>query len=140
MFGGAGGRGARASVASLEGLRNMLRNEPDKGSAPVTTDAAPTVAASSQATAPAPAAPVVPADDKQTLRGLNGRLSGFLDRVRQLQQENRDLQNQIDDILAKRQAPEGRKWDEVQKPLDNLRKQVGPQIIIHLFFCRNVNF
>ncbi|XP_028250883.1 keratin, type I cytoskeletal 18-like isoform X1 [Parambassis ranga] len=122
MFGGAGGRGARASVASLEGLRNVLRNEPDKGSAPVTKDAAPTAA--SPAPAAAPAAPVAPADDKQTLRGLNGRLSGFLDRVRQLQEENRDLQKQIDDILAKRQAPEGRKWDEVQKPLDDLRKQV----------------
>ncbi|XP_023143753.1 keratin, type I cytoskeletal 18-like isoform X2 [Amphiprion ocellaris] len=117
MFGGAGGRGSRASVASLEGLRNVMRNDTERDSAPI----APAAAALTAATAAAPAAP---ADDKQTLRGLNDRLSGYLDRVRQLQEENRDLQKQIDDILAKRKAPEGRNWDEVQKPLDDLKKKI----------------
>ncbi|XP_008303134.1 keratin, type I cytoskeletal 18 isoform X2 [Stegastes partitus] len=116
MFGGAGGRGSRASVASLEGLRNVLRNDTERDSAPVVPAvAAPTAAA---------AAPAAPADDKQTMRGLNDRLSGYLDRVKQLQEENRDLQKQIDDILAKRKAPEGRNWDEVQKPLDDLKKKI----------------
>ncbi|XP_042260582.1 keratin, type I cytoskeletal 18-like isoform X2 [Thunnus maccoyii] len=116
MFGGAGGRGARASVASLEGLRNVMRNETEKDSAPV-----PPAASAKPAASPAPAAP---ADDKQTLRGLNDRLSGYLGRVRQLEKENKDLQDQIDEILAKRKTPEGRNWDKVEKPLEELKKKV----------------
>ncbi|XP_060888798.1 keratin, type I cytoskeletal 18 isoform X2 [Labrus mixtus] len=116
MFGGAGGRGSRASVASLEGLRNILRNETEKDSAP------PAPAPAAQP--PAPAAPAAPADDKQTLRGLNDRLSGYLGRVRQLEKENGDLQKQIDDILAKRKTPAGRDWEKVEKPLDDLKKQI----------------
>ncbi|XP_078100019.1 keratin, type I cytoskeletal 18-like isoform X2 [Sander vitreus] len=115
MFGGAGGKGSRVSVASLEGLRNVLRNETDRDSAP----AAPATPA-----AAAPAAPAAPADDKQTLRGLNGRLSGYVCRVRQLEKENGDLESQIDDILTKRKTPEGRDWDEVEKPLDNLKQKI----------------
>ncbi|XP_075951078.1 keratin, type I cytoskeletal 18-like [Anarhichas minor] len=120
MFGGAGGRGSRASVASLEGLRNMLRNnETDRDSAAVAraTSAKPPAAA-------APVAPVAPADDKQTLRGLNDRLSDYLGRVRHLEKENDDMEKEIDGILAKRKTPEGRDWDEVEKPLDNLKKQI----------------
>ncbi|KAK5847766.1 hypothetical protein PBY51_016869 [Eleginops maclovinus] len=117
MFGGAGGRGSRVSVASLEGLRNVLRNDTER-------DAPAPPAAAAPAAPPAPAAPVVPADDKQTLRGLNDRLSGYLGRVRQLEQENSDLEKQIDSILSKRKTPEGRKWDEVEKPLDDLKKQI----------------
>lgn len=120
MFGGAGGRGSRVSVASLEGLRNVLRNETEKDSAP----AAPAKPAASAA----PAAPATPADDKQTLRGLNDRLSGYLGRVRQLEKENGDLEREIDEILAKRKTPEGRDWVEKEKPLDDLKKQVGHQI------------
>ncbi|KAK9523929.1 hypothetical protein VZT92_017810 [Zoarces viviparus] len=121
MFGGAGGRGCRASVASLEGLRNMLRsNETDRDSAAV----APATSAEPPAAAAAPVAPVAPADDKQTLRGLNDRLSGYLGRVRHLEKENDDMEKEIDGILAKRKTPEGRDWDEVEKPLENLKKQI----------------
>ncbi|XP_028428194.1 keratin, type I cytoskeletal 18 isoform X2 [Perca flavescens] len=117
VYGGAGGRGSRVSVASLEGLRNVLRNETERDAAPATPAAA--------APAPAPAAPAAtPADDKQTLRGLNGRLSGYLDQVKQLEKENGDLEKQIDDILAKRKTPEVRDWDEVGKPLDNLKQKI----------------
>lgn len=118
MFGGAGGRGSRASVASLEGLRSVMRNEPDKDSAP----AAPAAPAAPPAPAPAPVQ--LPADDKHTLRGLNDRLSGYLDRVKQLKEENDGLEKQINDILAKRKAPEGRDWDETQKPLEDLKNKV----------------
>lgn len=114
MFGGAGGRGSRASVASLEGLRNVLRNDPDRDSAPVPKSR------------PAATAPAVPPDDKQTLRGLNDRLSGYLGRVRHLEKENSELEKEIDEILAKRKAPEGRDWDDIEKPLEDLKKQVGP--------------
>lgn len=111
MFGGAGGRGSRASVSSLEGLRNVLRNDPERDPAPA-GPAAP------------PAAPAVPADDKQTLRGLNDRLSGYLGRVKQLEKENREMKEEIDEILRKRKTPEGRDWDEVEKPLSDLKNKV----------------
>lgn len=124
MFGGAGGRGSRVSVASLEGLRNVLRNDTEKDSSPVAASAKP-------AAAPATAAPAVPTDDKQTLRGLNDRLSGYLGRVKQLEKENGDLEKEIDEILAKKKAPEGRDWDEVEKPLEELKKQVGDLYFHH---------
>lgn len=117
VYGGAGGRGARASVASLEGLRNVLRNETDRDSARASPAPPPTAS-------PAPAAPAAPADDKSTLRGLNDRLSGYLDRVKQLKEENDNLERQIDEILAKRKTPEGRDWDETTKPLDELKDKV----------------
>uniref|UniRef100_A0A8C3A0S9 IF rod domain-containing protein n=1 Tax=Cyclopterus lumpus TaxID=8103 RepID=A0A8C3A0S9_CYCLU len=115
MFGGAGGRGSRVSVASLMGLRNVLRNETDR-------DSAPAAHAEPPADAAAPAEP--PAGDKHTLRSLNDRLSGYLLRARQLEKENQDLENEIDGILAKRKTLEVRDWNEVEKPLDNLNKQV----------------
>ncbi|XP_050921937.1 keratin, type I cytoskeletal 18 isoform X2 [Lates calcarifer] len=117
VYGGAGGRGARASVASLEGLRNVLRNETDRDSARASPAPPPTAS-------PAPAAPAAPADDKSTLRGLNDRLSGYLDRVKQLKEENDNLERQIDEILAKRKTPEGRDWDETTKPLDELKDKI----------------
>ncbi|XP_053709191.1 keratin, type I cytoskeletal 18-like [Synchiropus splendidus] len=114
MFGGAGGRGARASVSSLEGLRNVLRNETERDAAPAAAPVAP-------AAAPPAAAP---ADGKQTLRGLNERLSGYLGRVKQLEQENAQLQREIDEILDKRKVPEGRDWDQLAKPLSDLKDKI----------------
>ncbi|XP_039887264.1 keratin, type I cytoskeletal 18-like isoform X3 [Simochromis diagramma] len=121
MFGGAGGRGAKASVSTLDGLRKVLGNQTEKDSAPIHKAAAKPVASQ------APSAPetlVAPGDDKQTLRTLNNRLSGYLNRVKQLQEENDDLQKEIDDILAKRKVPEGRDWDGILKPLDNLKREI----------------
>ncbi|XP_076017980.1 keratin, type I cytoskeletal 18 isoform X2 [Genypterus blacodes] len=117
VFGGAGGRGSRASVSTLDGLRNVLRNEPDA----IIRDPAPPRSA---AAAASPAAAKAAADDKRTMRGLNERLSGYLDRVKHLEKDNRDLEEQIEDILSKRGAPDGRDWDEIEKPLAALREKV----------------
>ncbi|XP_033837699.1 keratin, type I cytoskeletal 18-like [Periophthalmus magnuspinnatus] len=120
VYGGAGGRGAKASVSSLEGLRNVMRNDTERDSpAPVKAPIAPASAPTSKTAAPAP-----PADDKQTLRGLNDRLNGYLNRVRQLEKENKALEDEIEEILAKRAAPDGRDWDEIQKPLDELKDKI----------------
>ncbi|XP_035984044.1 keratin, type I cytoskeletal 18 isoform X2 [Fundulus heteroclitus] len=120
MFGGAGGRGVRASVSSLEGLRNVLRNEPEKDSAPATPIVAAPVAPSY-----APSVSSLPQqDNKQSLQGLNQRLDTYLRKVRELQDDNEKLQKEIDDILAKRTAPDGRDWDKIQKPLDALDKEI----------------
>jgi len=100
------------SIASLEGLRSVLHKDPAGGDL-ITPSAAAAVAAAAPA-----------ADHKKTMRGLNERLSGYLGRVRQLESGNKDLQDQIDDILAKRDAPEGRDWDDIEKPLADLRKKV----------------
>lgn len=127
MYGGAGGRDSRASVTSLEGLRNVLRNDTERDSGPVSA-AAPVT----QAPSPAPAAPALPADDKQTLRGLNKRLQDYLDKVNQLQVENDELKKEIDDILRRRKDPEKRDWDKVQAPLDDLRQKVGHLIFLFL--------
>ncbi|XP_055020748.1 keratin, type I cytoskeletal 18-like isoform X2 [Boleophthalmus pectinirostris] len=120
VYGGAGGRGAKASVSSLEGLRNVMRNDTERDSpvpaeAPIKQTAAPTNKA---------APPAAPADDNHTLRGLNNRLTGYLNRVRQLEKENKALEDEIEEILARRSAPDGRDWDEVQKPLDDLKDKI----------------
>ncbi|KAM4538153.1 keratin, type I cytoskeletal 18-like isoform 2-T2 [Fundulus diaphanus] len=120
MFGGAGGRSSKASVSSLEGLRNFLRNDTEKDSAPVT----PTVTAP-VAPSYAPSVSSLPQqDNKQSLQGLNQRLDKYLRKVRELQDENKKLQDEINDVLAKRTAPDGRDWDKIQKPLDDLDKEI----------------
>ncbi|XP_029928761.1 keratin, type I cytoskeletal 18 isoform X3 [Myripristis murdjan] len=122
MFGGAGGRDSRASVGSLEGLRNMMRSEPGKDSAPHT------------AAAPAPAP-----GDKKTMRDLNERLSGYLGRVRQLERANQELEDQINDILAKRGAPEDRDWEEIEKPLADLRKKIKDKVMNNAKLLLQIN-
>lgn len=118
MFGGAGGRGSKASVSSPHGLRTMLRK--DEREHPAEDRAKP----AAPGTAGNPDAPA--ADDKHTLRGLNDRLSGYLGKVKKLEKENADLEEEIDEILAKRKTPEGRDWEQTEKPLEDLKKKVGP--------------
>lgn len=96
----------------------MLRQ--DEGDQPEVEQAKPT------ASAP-PAAADAPVDVKQTLRGLNDRLSDYLGKVKRLEKENGDLEREIDEILAKRKTPKGRDWDAIEKPLEGLKKQVGHQ-------------
>ncbi|KAL1022112.1 hypothetical protein UPYG_G00022320 [Umbra pygmaea] len=105
MFGGAGGRGSRVSVASLEGLRNVMRSDPEDARQ------------SSLSLASAP-------NDKKTTKDLRDRLSGYLNRVEKLKKDNKDLEDQIQDILDKRGDPNARNWDEVEKPLSELRKKL----------------
>ncbi|XP_019897814.2 keratin, type I cytoskeletal 18-like [Esox lucius] len=106
VFGGAGGRGSRMSVASLEGLRSAMRSSDPENSKD-----------SSQPLRNAP-------DDKKEMKGLNDRLSGYLGRVRKLEKDNKDLEDEIQDILDKRGDPNARDWDEVEKPLSDLRKKL----------------
>ncbi|KAG7268217.1 hypothetical protein CRUP_010680 [Coryphaenoides rupestris] len=84
VFGGAGGRGTRVSIASLEGLRSVLHKDPEGGDF-----ITPSAAAAAAAAAPA-------ADDKKTMRGLNERLSGYLGRVKDMTMDNARLLLQID--------------------------------------------
>lgn len=115
VFGGAGGRGSRASVSSPQGLRTLLRkDERDQADE-----------AEPAKTPPPPGVPDGPRDDKHTLRGLNGRLSDYLGKVKRLEKENADLEREIDQLLEKRRTPEGRDWDQTEKPLEDLKKQVS---------------
>ncbi|KAJ8351666.1 hypothetical protein SKAU_G00231420 [Synaphobranchus kaupii] len=105
MFGGAGGTGSRASVSTLQGLENALRpnNQPNNPNN----------------TAPSP----VPGG-KQTMKGLNERLDKYLSRVRMLENSNKDLEDKIKEILLKRGITNERDWDDIEKPLEELRKQI----------------
>lgn len=130
LFGVPGSRGARASVSSLEGLRKVLRNEQDREIIPQAR------ASLQRADVPDSSAPPAAddAENKQTLRGLNDRLVGYLERVKRLREENQDLQNQIDEIEAKRKDPRGRDWKQTLDFLEELNKKVGCIILKHLLF------
>lgn len=65
-----------------------------------------------------------PSDDKKTMESLNERLSGYLGRVRNLEKSNQELEEQIRDILDKRGQTTDRDWDEIEKPLAALRKEI----------------
>ncbi|MEE6488831.1 hypothetical protein FKM82_015399 [Ascaphus truei] len=60
---------------------------------------------------------------QEAMQGLNERLAGYLQRVRGLEEENRKLHDEIEDIAA-RKNPGPRDWDSYQAPLVPLRKQV----------------
>ncbi|XP_066521945.1 keratin, type I cytoskeletal 18-like isoform X2 [Hoplias malabaricus] len=117
MFGGAGGRDSRASVSNLQNLRKALRPESLR---PESKQQQPQQSQPLNNTAPAP----VPADDKKTMVDLNNRLSGYLGRVKELEKSNQDLEDKIRDILEKRGQTVDRDWDEIEKPLADLRKQI----------------
>uniref|UniRef100_A0A3B3IID7 IF rod domain-containing protein n=1 Tax=Oryzias latipes TaxID=8090 RepID=A0A3B3IID7_ORYLA len=123
LFGVPGSRGARASVSSLEGLRKVLRNEQQSDSIPQAR-----ASLQSQQREDAPDSPAPSTTDdmehRQTLRGLNDRLAGYLDRVKLLREENQDLQKQIDEIEAKRKVPSGRDWDQTLESLEDLKKKI----------------
>ncbi|KAJ8416703.1 hypothetical protein AAFF_G00325810 [Aldrovandia affinis] len=102
MFGGAGGKGARASVSTLQGLANALRPRSQPNNADLS---------------PAPGG-------KETMKGLNERLDKYLSRVRTLEVSNKSLEDQIKEILLKRGINNERDWDAHEKPLADLRKQI----------------
>ncbi|XP_077129325.1 keratin, type I cytoskeletal 18-like isoform X2 [Ranitomeya variabilis] len=60
---------------------------------------------------------------QEAMQELNERLAGYLQRVRGLEEENRKLQDEIEDISA-RKNPAPRDWETCQAPLQQLRKQV----------------
>ncbi|XP_075687173.1 keratin, type I cytoskeletal 18-like [Rhinoderma darwinii] len=60
---------------------------------------------------------------QEVMQELNERLAGYLQRVRGLEEENRKLQEEIEDISAKKN-PGPRDWDTYQAPLHQLRKQL----------------
>lgn len=130
VYGGAGGRGAKASVSTPEGLRNMMQRNildvaPESRSSSLVTQSEPRTASPGRADPPD--------DHKSTLRGLNDRLSSYLAKVRELTEENADLRDKIEDIKAKRKDPKGRDWVETQKPLEDLEKRVSLQTFLFLF-------
>ncbi|XP_071978520.1 keratin, type I cytoskeletal 18-B-like isoform X2 [Engystomops pustulosus] len=60
---------------------------------------------------------------QEVMQELNERLAGYLQRVRGLEEENRKLQEEIEDVSA-RKNPAPRDWEVHQAPLQQLRKQV----------------
>ncbi|KAM9848031.1 neurofilament medium polypeptide-like [Aulostomus maculatus] len=55
-------------------------------------------------------------NEKESLRGLNARLAGFIDMVHQLEDQNRLLEREIEDIRGK------------AKPASSLEQEFGPEL------------
>ncbi|XP_053545779.1 keratin, type I cytoskeletal 18 isoform X2 [Bombina bombina] len=60
---------------------------------------------------------------QESMQELNERLAGYLQRVRGLEEENRKLQEEIDEITTKKTQVQ-RDWESYTEPLQGLRKQV----------------
>ncbi|MCI4378733.1 hypothetical protein PGIGA_G00219310 [Pangasianodon gigas] len=65
-----------------------------------------------------------PGEEKETMRGLNERLAGYLSQVRLLEEANSKLEAQIKEVLTERRAAGQRDWSSYEKTLSALRDQV----------------
>ncbi|MGH0118365.1 UNVERIFIED_CONTAM: hypothetical protein FKN15_047770 [Acipenser sinensis] len=64
------------------------------------------------------------------MQGLNGRLAGYLSKVRGLEEANSRLEDQIKEVML-RTTPTERDWSAYEKPLTDLRKQVSGMALDH---------
>ncbi|RXN23223.1 type I cytoskeletal 18-like protein [Labeo rohita] len=65
-----------------------------------------------------------PVDDKETMKGLNDRLAGYLSKVRLLEESNNKLEEQIKEALMRKGAESGRDWSAYEKIIADLRNQL----------------
>ncbi|XP_059418494.1 keratin, type I cytoskeletal 18 [Carassius carassius] len=65
-----------------------------------------------------------PADDKETMKGLNDRLAGYLSKVRLLEDSNIELEKQIKEALMRKGAESDRDWSSYEKTVNDLRNQL----------------
>ncbi|KAK1166287.1 keratin, type I cytoskeletal 18-like [Acipenser oxyrinchus oxyrinchus] len=103
MFTGADGRGSRISVPIIRAVSNNLSSSLDLN---------------------AGSSALLHNNEKETMQGLNGRLAGYLSKVRGLEEANSRLEDQIKEVMSRR-APTDRDWSAYEKPLTDLRKQVS---------------
>lgn len=66
----------------------------------------------------------VVANEKEAMQDLNDRLATYLEKVRSLEQENRRLEVQIREVMAKR-GPSARDWSHYWDVIEELRDKVG---------------
>lgn len=71
-----------------------------------------------------PGGAVHPGEEKETMRGLNERLAGYLSQVRLLEEANNTLEAQIKEVLTERRAAGQRDWSGYEKTLSTLKGQV----------------
>ncbi|XP_062389759.1 keratin, type I cytoskeletal 18 [Sardina pilchardus] len=103
VFGGAGGIGSRISVSNVRNLSNMLSPHVQLDNGKVSLS---------------------PANEKETMRGLNDRLSGYLSKVRTLEESNQKLEDRIKEVLSKRGTGVERDWSAYEQPLATLKEQL----------------
>ncbi|XP_016342286.1 keratin, type I cytoskeletal 18-like isoform X2 [Sinocyclocheilus anshuiensis] len=65
-----------------------------------------------------------PADEKETMKGLNDRLAGYLSKVRLLEDSNNELEEQLKEALMRKGAESGRDWSAYEKIVADLRNQL----------------
>lgn len=63
-------------------------------------------------------------NEKEAMQELNDRLATYLEKVRSLEQENRRLEVQIREVMAKR-GPSTRDWSHYWDVIEELRDKVG---------------
>ncbi|NXN16709.1 K1C18 protein, partial [Indicator maculatus] len=65
----------------------------------------------------------VVANEKETMQDLNDRLATYLEKVRSLEQENRRLEVQIREFMAKK-GPSTRDWSSYWEVIEDLRDKI----------------
>lgn len=78
---------------------------------------------------------LVISNEKETMRGLNDRLAGYLSKVRTLEESNSKLEDKIKEVLQKRGTGVGRDWSVYEQQLATLKGQVSYIVTRLLFLC-----
>ncbi|KAI1890449.1 hypothetical protein AGOR_G00153820 [Albula goreensis] len=125
IHGGAGGRGTRISSASFSGLRSSMAPGATFSSMQVSGGGGSGmgIGAGASLAVSGGGSNLILGNEKGAMQNLNDRLANYMETVRNLEQANKKLEEQIRQAIEK-SGPNGHDFSKYSPILEDLRKQV----------------
>ncbi|KAG9352975.1 hypothetical protein JZ751_017551 [Albula glossodonta] len=125
IHGGAGGRGTRISSASFSGLRSSMAPGATFSSIQVSGGGGSGmgIGAGAGVAVSGGGSNLILGNEKGAMQNLNDRLANYMETVRNLEQANKKLEEQIRQAIEK-SGPDGHDFSKYSPILEDLRKQV----------------